>query len=112
MSSVSMQAWKPAWRIFTEELARRNRVVTYDLCNQGASTRVDDEPSWEDHIADALGVLDACGIEQTFLLGTSISAVLARDIAIAYPDRVLGLILVGPAIGPRGMRRHRRVMKS
>lgn len=102
----------PFWRECTEDLARDHRVVTYDMCNHGASSRVAQEPTWEEHAADVIGLLDALGIESAHLIGTSASTQLARDVALEYPDRVKGLILAGPVLGLRGMRRHRQLNRS
>ncbi len=102
----------PFWREYTGELAQNYRVVTYDLCNHGASTHLEEEPSWAEHAEDVIGLLDALQIESTYLIGTSASTQLARDVALAYPDRVKGLILAGPVMGLRGMRRHRQLNRS
>jgi pimeloyl-ACP methyl ester carboxylesterase len=102
----------PFWREYTEELVQHHRVVTYDLCNHGASSRLPQEPTWEEHAADVIGLLDALEIESTYLIGTSASTQLARDVALEYPDRVRGLILAGPVFGTKGMRRHRQLNRS
>jgi pimeloyl-ACP methyl ester carboxylesterase len=102
----------PFWREYTEELVRHHRVVTYDMCNHGASSRCAQEPTWEEHAADVIGLLDALDIESTYLIGTSASTQLARDVALEYPDRVKGLILAGPVLGLRGTRRHRQLNRS
>ncbi|QKW08205.1 alpha/beta fold hydrolase [Streptomyces sp. NA04227] len=95
----------PMWRNFTAELAKRNRVLTYDLRNQGAST-VCQDMNWDDHVEDLKLLLDGLGIERTHLLGTSASGFIARDFAARYPERVDGLILTGPSCAPSdGIRR-------
>jgi pimeloyl-ACP methyl ester carboxylesterase len=102
----------PSWRVYTDELKNSYRVVSYDLCNHGGSTHVEEEPTWEEHAEDLIGLLDALEIESTWLLGSSVSTVLARDVALAHPDRVRGLVLTGPVLGPRGMRRHRQIQRA
>ncbi|HKN51969.1 MAG TPA: alpha/beta hydrolase [Amycolatopsis sp.] len=102
----------PTWRVFTDELDHNHRIVSYDLCGHGESTHPAQYPTWEDHAADVAGLLDALEIEQTYLLSTSISTVLAREVALRYPDRVKGIILAGPALGPKGMRRHRQIQRA
>jgi len=102
----------PSWRVYSEELERRYRVIAYDLCNHGASTHLDEEPTWEEHAADVIALLDALQVESAYLIGSSVSTVLARDVALRYPDRVRGLVLTGPVLGPRGMRRHRQVQRA
>ncbi len=102
----------PMWRNFTQDLATRNRVLTYDLRNQGASSSGFDEVAWTDHVEDLRRVLDALGIERTYLVATSVSGLICRDFAAAYPERVRGLVLTGPALSPYGGRRRRAVTKA
>lgn len=102
----------PIWRVFTEDLAQHYRVLTYDLCNHGRSSRVEKEPTWEEHAADLIGLLDALEIESTYLIGSSTSTIFARDLALRHPDRVKGMVLAGPVFGPRGMRRQRQLQRN
>ncbi|WP_086740742.1 alpha/beta fold hydrolase [Streptomyces glaucescens] len=102
----------PLWRAFTQDLVRDFRVVSYDLANHGQSSKLDKEPTWEEHAADLIGLLDALGIESTYLVATSASTQLARDVALAHPDRVKGLVLAGPVFGLTGMRRHRQLNRA
>jgi pimeloyl-ACP methyl ester carboxylesterase len=102
----------PSWRVFTEDLARDHRLISYDLCNHGASSHIGAEPTWDEHIVDLVALLDALEIESTYLVGVSTSTVLARDMALKHPDRIRGLILAGPVFGPRGMRRQRQVQRA
>ena len=99
-----------AWRNFTTQLRDRHRLLTYDLRNQGASSEGDG--SFENHVADLEAVLDAAGLESTYLLGTSISTQICRDFAVAHPDRVRGLLLCGPTIHPSGSRRRKFLVKA
>lgn len=102
----------PAWRSLTRDLEREFRLVTYDLRNQGASTRCEGKIAWADHVEDLRHLLDRVGLERTYLLGTSISTLICRDFALAYPERVAGLILVGPAFSPYGHRRRHHMAKT
>lgn len=99
-----------AWRNFTGDLAADHRLLTYDLRNQGAS---DGKPAdFAQHTHDLKSLLDDLGIERTYLVGTSISTLICRDFANAHPERVAGLVLVGPPFSPRGSSRRRRIAKS
>lgn len=102
----------PSWRVFSEELEQDYRLITYDLCNHGASSHVGDEPTWDEHMADLIGLLDALEIESTYLVGVSTSTVLARDMAIKHPDRIKGVVLTAPVFGPKGMRRQRQIQRA
>ncbi len=53
-----------------------------------------DPYSVQTHVADALAVLDARGVDRAVLLGHSWGAFLACSVAAAAPDRVRALVLV------------------
>lgn len=99
-----------AWRNFTRSIAADNRLLTYDLRNQGASSGP--ATGFEQHLTDLRCLLDHLEIDRTYLVGSSISTVICRDFAVQYPQRVSGLILVGPPFSPWGSSRRRRIMKS
>jgi proline iminopeptidase len=48
------------------------------------------------HVADALAVLDALGSERAIVVGHSWGGHLALQLAIAWPNRVAGLLLIDP----------------
>ncbi|MFE9870145.1 alpha/beta fold hydrolase [Micromonospora sp. NPDC005686] len=102
----------PSWRVFTEELEKDYRLISYDLCNHGASSHVGAEPTWDEHVVDLIALLDALEIESTYLIGVSSSTLLARDAALRHPDRIKGVVLAAPVFGPRGMRRQRQVQRA
>jgi pimeloyl-ACP methyl ester carboxylesterase len=52
--------------------------------------------SVEDHVADALAVLDALGHERAWIVGHSWGGHLAMHIAVTAPERVEALVLVDP----------------
>ncbi|MFC3965313.1 alpha/beta fold hydrolase [Nocardia jiangsuensis] len=99
-----------SWRNFTRNLVRNNRLLTYDLRNQGASSGA--PTGFDQHTSDLLQLLDHLGIERTYLVGSSLSTVICRDFAVRHPDRVAGLVLVGPTFSPWGSRRRTRIMRS
>lgn len=99
-----------AWRNFTGQLARNYRLITYDLRNQGASSG--SAGSFLRHADDLRSLLDELKVERTYLVGTSISALICRDFAVRYPGRVAGLVLAGPPFSPWGSTRRRRITKS
>lgn len=100
-----------AWRNFTHRLAERNRIVSYDLRNQGASAET--AVPFEQHVTDLLTLLDELEVDSTYLVGTSISTLICRDFAVAHPERVKGIVLVGPAMSPwRRSQRRKRIVRS
>jgi pimeloyl-ACP methyl ester carboxylesterase len=50
----------------------------------------------EAHLADALAVLDALGLEQAWAVGHSWGGHLALHLAVAHPERVYGVVAVNP----------------
>ncbi|MFC3651208.1 alpha/beta fold hydrolase [Dyella humi] len=74
-------------------LADTHRVLRYDARGFGRSTI---EPGSYAHHQDLAAVLDACGVQRTTLLACSGGAATALDFALAQPERVSALILVGP----------------
>lgn len=102
----------PLWRNFTRYLAKRHCITTYDLRNQGASSLAEKEVRFDDHLEDLACLLEQLGRQKTWLLGTSTSTLICRDFALLHPERVQGLVLVGPLFCPYGSRRRKLLTKS
>ena len=53
----------------------------------------------ERHVADAVAVLDALGVDRAVVAGHSWGGHLALQLAVAHPDRVAGLLIIdGPGV--------------
>jgi pimeloyl-ACP methyl ester carboxylesterase len=88
------------WKMQVPYLARRYRVVTYDGPGNGSSERITDPARYsaEAYAADAVAVLDACAVDQAIVVGLSLGCQYGARLAASHPDRVAGLVLVGPAL--------------
>jgi len=88
------------WKMQVPYLARRHRVITYDGPGNGRSDRVTDPARYsaEAYAADAAAVLDACEVDQAIVVGLSLGGQYVTRLASLHPDRVAGLVLVGPAL--------------
>lgn len=53
----------------------------------------------EDHVADAVAVLDAAGVQRCVVMGWSIGVMVATELARRHPARVSGLLLVAGVPG-------------
>lgn len=80
-------------REIVASLAERYRVIAFDNRGMGRSGKPDTPYSIELLAADAIGLLDALGIERAHVLGTSMGSNIAQVIAAKYPGRVKGLVL-------------------
>ncbi len=87
--------WDDVWPLLCES----HHVVRYDRRGSGRSDAATAPFSPED---DLLRVAEQTGIRRAVLVGSSSGAGLALDFALAHPDRVEALVLVGPTV--HGMR--------
>jgi pimeloyl-ACP methyl ester carboxylesterase len=85
-----------SWQHVIEQLRPRHRCVAFDQRGFGETT-YEREDGWSP-VADALAVLDAAGLEQPVVVACSMGGQTAIDLALAHPDRVAGLVLIGTAI--------------
>lgn len=88
------------WKMQVPYLSRHYRVVTYDGPGNGRSDRVTDPARYsaESYAADAVAVLDGCGVDRAVVVGLSMGGQYATRLAALYPERVRGLALIGPAL--------------
>lgn len=91
------------WRVVADALPEL-RILAVDLRGHGRSTW---NPPWgiEQHVQDALAVLDAAGWSSAAVLGHSYGGAIALHLARTAPGRVERLALLDPAVGldPRDM---------
>ncbi len=98
-SGPGVSAWAN-WRLLLPVLAQTRRVIAPDMLGFGYTARPANpaDPTayrmltW---VQQAVGLLDALGIEQTDLVGNSFGGALALALAIAHPRRVRRLVLMG-----------------
>jgi pimeloyl-ACP methyl ester carboxylesterase len=83
------------WEDVTPMLAERFRVIRFDLRGYG-ETPLPDGPFV--YAADAQGLLAGLGIDRAHLVGVSMGGHVALDLALAHPDVVDRLVLVGSGI--------------
>ncbi|HLZ27617.1 MAG TPA: alpha/beta fold hydrolase [Chloroflexota bacterium] len=85
----------PLWKHWLEGLASGRTVVRYDERGCGLSDRDVPELSLDRSVADLEAVVDATGLEQFALLGTSQGGPTAVAYAVRHPERVSKLVLYG-----------------
>lgn len=86
--------------VFTNYLSQNFYTIAPDLRGYGKS-RTREPFAMEQHIDDLINFLDHYKIEQFLVLGWSLGGILAMELALRFPERVTGLILVATAARPR-----------
>ncbi|MGB3239027.1 MAG: alpha/beta hydrolase [Geitlerinemataceae cyanobacterium] len=86
--------------VFTQSLSRRFRTIAPDLRGYGR-TPVQEEFEMIDHLDDLEALLEQLEIDRFWLLGWSLGGILSIELALRFPQRVEGLILVATAAHPR-----------
>lgn len=83
------------WDAQFTALAATHRVIRYDRRGFGETA---DGPGEYAHFEDLLALLDARGIERAALVGASMGGACALDAALAAPERVTRLALLGSGL--------------
>ncbi len=84
------------WRLVMPELAKQVRVIAPDMVGFGfTERRAGQAYNMDVWVAQAIGVLDALGIEQADLVGNSFGGALVLALTIRHPQRVRRLVLMG-----------------
>ncbi|MGH7819112.1 MAG: alpha/beta fold hydrolase [Candidatus Binatia bacterium] len=85
------------WSGIAPGLATRGRVETIDQRGHGGSGAPPGPYRREDLAADAISVLDRLGVPRAVLVGHSMGGIVAMTAALAFPERVAALVLLGTA---------------
>ncbi len=80
--------------------ARGNHVITLDLLGHGRSDRPRDmwRYSMGAYGEEVAALLDHLGIEEAVVMGTSLGANVALELAAAHPERLRGLVIEMPVL--------------
>ena len=89
-------AWEePSFARFLQRLASFSRLILFDKRGTGLSDRVAELPSLEQRMDDVRAVMDAVGSTRAALLGVSEGGPMCSLFAATYPDKTLGLVMIG-----------------
>lgn len=84
------------WWLNLPQIAQLGRCIAIDSIGYGQTVVADGTAygirAWVDH---TIRVLDALNIEKTWLIGNSLGGWLAFQLALDYPERVLGIVSMG-----------------
>ena len=90
--------WRePHFREFLLKLASVSRLILFDKRGTGLSDRVPNQmlPTLEQRMDDVRAVMDAVGSEKAVILGVSEGGPMSALFAATYPEKTLGLAMVG-----------------
>lgn len=92
----NMDWWNPATKA---ALSERNRLIMLDNRGTGRSDSPKEAYGISDMAKDVIGLMDALHIDKAHILGQSMGGMIAQEIAIEFPERVMKLILCSTTCG-------------
>jgi len=84
-----------------DHLPRRHTCILFDRRECGQSGGRVEAVTWTDYVAQGRGLLDHLRIDRAFLMGGCMGCSPVFAFAAAHPERVLGMVLWWPVVGPR-----------
>ena len=82
-----------AWDDQVGQLVERFTVLRYDVRGHGASSAPAGPYTLEQLADDAIGLLDALGVERTHFVGISLGGMIAQHVALKASRRIASLVL-------------------
>lgn len=84
------------WWLNLPRIAEQGRCIAIDSIGYGQTVVADGtEYGIKEWVRHAVRVLDALGIEKTWIVGNSIGGWVAMQFAIDFPERLLGIVSMG-----------------
>ena len=81
------------WDELTDALKDRYRVLRYDARGHGASAAPAGDYTLDMLVADAVGILDAVGVERTHFAGLSMGGMIGLGLLIHHPTRIKSAVI-------------------
>lgn len=92
------EGWESVSPLITD-LSRHYKVIIQDNRGVGRSTISDKPVTLKLMASDKVALLDKLGIPAVYFIGNSMGGMIAQEIALNYPERVLGLVLSATSPG-------------
>ncbi len=81
------------WDELTDSLKDRYRVLRYDARGHGGTVATEGDYTLALLVADAVGILDALGVEQIHFAGLSMGGMIALGLLLDYPKRMKSAVI-------------------
>ncbi len=96
-SAADLHTWEP----WVENLRETHRVIRFDQIGHGLTgADPNDDYSMDSFVADIDEVADALALDRFILAGSSMGGAHAVGYAMAHPEKLAGLVLVGASGAP------------
>ncbi len=100
--STSVELYRPQFA--DEQLSQAANLLAIELYGHGATRAGYEQFTYWDSAVANLDVLDALGIEQAFVLGTSQGGWVAARMAMLAPTKIQGIMLLGTSMDDESQR--------
>jgi esterase len=77
-----------------QQLVKKRRVLALDLRNHGENTDFREDMAYNAMAMDVIGILNQHNMKNVVLIGHSMGAKVCATVALLYPDRVAGLVVL------------------
>jgi pimeloyl-ACP methyl ester carboxylesterase len=84
-----------------EHLPAYYTCIVFDRREAGGSGGRLERITWNDYVAQGLGLLDHLDVDRAHLMGGCVGCSIVAQLAVAHPERVDRMVLYSPAGGPR-----------
>ncbi|HMK24838.1 MAG TPA: alpha/beta hydrolase [Chitinophagaceae bacterium] len=89
------------WDLQFNELSKKYKVLRYDVRGFGKSSLPNANETYRD-AEDLKALMEYLGITEAHICGLSMGSIIAIDFALAYPDKCISLIPIGPRVAGDG----------
>ena len=81
------------WEFQISEFSKHFRLILLDNRDSGKSSSCSETYTTETMARDILGLMDHLGLARAHLLGTSMGGMIAQQVALMAPERVISLVM-------------------
>ena len=85
------------------QLVGRHRVIGVELQGHGRTADIDRVSTSAALAGDVVALLDHLGVDRAHVLGFSLGAAVALELAVSHPDRVRSVVPISEPVRPDGM---------